>query len=111
VKVLSLARRLWEQCDSQEREFAVEYIGMRQGERLAEPLLTPTEAWEMTEFPGVMRVVETGSRPPSTDTLAPQFARWERLVAEEKRGELREQLFAVAQIGLPQSGDTERRRT
>lgn len=100
VTVLLVAKRLWERLGPPNRKLAVEYIGIRPGERLAELLLAPTEAYEPAGLDGILRIVDRCA-PISLESLTARLATWEGLAARRERDELRKQLFDLVLAGTP----------
>ncbi|MCL4369373.1 MAG: polysaccharide biosynthesis protein [Chloroflexi bacterium] len=101
VAVLQVAQRLWERYGAGRSEFVVDYIGTRPGERLAELLLGPTEAYEPSECRGILRIVEKAAAPLAVESISARLTAWESLAAARERAELRKQLLELAYTGIP----------
>jgi FlaA1/EpsC-like NDP-sugar epimerase len=97
VSLLEVARGIWERYSPDGQEFAVSYIGMRPGEKLAEILLADGEAQEPSGVPGIVRVTTAATGAIDTAWLDDEFEQWERLVMAGDREELRRRLTLLVE--------------
>jgi FlaA1/EpsC-like NDP-sugar epimerase len=62
ILVTEVARRIWQSVASPEQELRIEYIGLREGERLHEELAGPGEILIPAPYSGIMLVEDTKRR-------------------------------------------------
>ncbi|MCL5111009.1 MAG: polysaccharide biosynthesis protein [Chloroflexi bacterium] len=70
------------------------FTGLRPGERLEEYLTRADESLELSEQPGVLRVVETGGKRPDLAAVLAAVERLQRLFEKGEDERLREEMFS-----------------
>ncbi len=102
VPLVEIARRMWLHYSRGGNELAIEYVGMRPGERLEELLLSPTERATLSRQAGITKITDTAPLPMSLDAMAARLSEWRHQVEYGEGERLKEDLFYLARLAPKQ---------
>ncbi len=96
ILVTDIAKRIWQRFAQPQAEMKIDYIGLREGERLHEELSGPGEVLEPAPYKGIILVNDSQRRILPVEELRPRVERLLSVSESTPRAEFKQMVLGMA---------------